>query len=224
MTETPIEDSITESVYQVHRDRILSAPTTDDFEHLAVGEYIEQMKESATTKIPSADAATMNCSTFNNFMYVCNFISAEENINRDRVYPALRLLGYNHCYHEYKLNGSDIFSDIHTLVAKCATSFDNDAMWFASKGHSFFVGAHTKVYKVHRQTVAIVVKRAAECGVKTSNLNLYHALRGLKLLVENEPDYILLKDKNIFADSLGVLDKADKSLLKQRRVLEVMLE
>lgn len=223
MTETPIEDSITESVYQVHRDRILSAPTTDDFEHLAVGEYIEQMKESAITKIANADAASMKCATFNDFKFVCNFIGVQENIVRDRVYPALRLIGYNKCYHKYKTDGSDIFSDIHTLTSRCATSFDKDAMWFASRGHSFFIETTMKVFRVHKQVATIATKRANECSIRTVDLNLYHALYGLKVLMENEPEYILLRDKNIFASSMIMLDNANKSLLKQKSILEIIV-
>jgi len=223
MTETPIDDSVTESVYIAHRDRILSSPTTDDFEHLAAGEYIEQMKESAITKIVNTDAASMKCATFNDFEFVCNFISVQEDIVRDRVYPALRLLGYNKCYHKYKTDGSDVFSDIHILTSRCATSFDMDAMWFASKGHSFFIETTMKVFRVHKQTATIAVKRANECSIRTADLNLYHALYGLKVLMENEPEYILLRDKNIFTSSMKVLDNANKSLSKQKSILEIMV-
>lgn len=195
-------------VYQSHRDKILG-----NYKH-PQGHYINQMKEYASTEIPNVDAISMNCSLFSDFIYTCNYIGVKEDIKLDRVYPALRLIGYNKCYHEYKLNGTDIFSDIHTLVNKCMLSFDYDDMKFASESRPFFDDVKTKVYRVNKSVAAVVVTRAKQCGIRTSDLNLYHALQGLKLLVENDIEYIEICNKEIVADSLIRLVKADKSLLK----------
>lgn len=221
MTETNyiVDSRETESVYSAHHDRILEKTAVTK----SLDTYIDQMKDHASEEIPNTDAATMNCSIFNDFIYTCNFIGVKERMREDRVYPALRMIGHNRCYHEYKLNRRDVFSDIHALVEKCKLSFDYDAMEFASTPSSFFNGVKTKVYRVDKRVSAIAVKRAEECGVRTADMNLYHALYGLKTLVEREPDYILLADNAIVVDSLKVLDRADKSLLLQKRFLEAVL-
>jgi len=215
-------DDGTLDVYAAHKNRIRGIQSNTS--NYPQGYYTEQLKEFATKKIANIDAASLKCAMFNEFGFVCNFISVQEGITRDRAYLALRMLGYNRCYHEYKLNGSDIFSDIHILTSKCITSFDQDAMIYARSGHPFFAGTFIKVFRVDRQTAAISVKRASECSIKTADLNLYHALYGLKVLTDNEPEYILLRDKNMFTSSLLALDRSNKSLLKHKKILEVMAE
>lgn len=204
-----------DSVYNIHKAKILGS---------IVGKYIKQLHDVAETVIPNEDAASLRCSTFEDFTYMCNYIGVKEEIRADRVYPALRLLGYNKCYHDYKLSGSDIFSDIHTLVDKCKLSRDNNTMRFANKSSELFSGVKTKSYRVDAQVSAVAVLRALQCGIRTSNLNLYHALCGLQVLVDNEPDYILLSEEELVTDALKMLIRADKNLLVQKRFLEVLCE
>lgn len=177
------------------------------------GTVISQMKEHASTEIPNEDSTTMNCAIFTDLEYICNFIGVKEGIREERVYPALRFVGYNKCYHEFKTNGSDVFSDIAHFIEVGKLSLNPSKMSVAKACLPIFNDTHTKKYRAQKKVLAVAVEHANACGILTSSLNLYHTLRGLKYITENEPDYILLSDNPIFEDALRVLNRVDKNLL-----------
>lgn len=187
------------------------------------GFYINQMKEHATTEILNDDATSVRGSSFSDFTYVCNYISACENIRRDRVYLALRMIGYNMCYHEAKENGGDIFSDLTELIDVCSKSIDRATMRISSENYTIFDDVKDKPYRILKTVNAVIKKQSIECGIKTADINLYHALRGLKVLVDNEPDYILLADAEVFVDALRPLQRANKSLLLRKAILTAVV-
>lgn len=210
--------SFGDDVYRAHKSRIENA-----HKELYNG-IIEQMKDVATTKISRDDAISMRCSTFNEFVYVCKYISVKEDIRLHRVYPALRAVGYNAWYREYMLNSGNIFSDISSLADECVLSFDMDAMRYMSKRHTFFDKNGSDVYKVHKDTHGEAMNRAVNCCISLSDLNLYYALRGLKELIDGVPEYNLLRNKEVVATTLNILNRADKSLMRHKRFLEVLLQ
>lgn len=187
------------------------------------GYFTNQMREHANMEISNEEAMSMNCATFTDFNSLCGLISVIENIRRDRVYPALRYLGYNRCYNAFKTNGSDVFSETEELLRGCMVSHDLDKMRMAQQQAPIFVDVRTKKYRVSKTVSVIVVKQAESSGLKTSHLNLYHALQGVKVLVEYEAEYFSMKDDTVVDDALRVLYRADKSLESRRKQLKAWL-
>lgn len=185
------------------------------------GHFIDQMKEYAGLEIANEDAATMNCATFTDFDSLCGLIGIMENIRYDRVYPALRYIGYNRCYNAFKQNDGDVFSEIESFIRRCKVSGDIDKMRAAQSKATVFVDVKGKKYRVSKQTAVIATKQAESSGLNTSHLNLYHALHGVKTLVEYEPDYFVMSENPVIEDALRVLRRADKSLESRRKHMEV---
>jgi|LGVF01.2.fsa_nt_gb hypothetical protein len=188
------------------------------------GYFTNQMRDHANIEIANEDAATMNCATFTDFNSLCGIISVIENIRHDRVYPALRYIGYNRCYNAFKANEGDVFSEIEGYIRQCKISRDLDKMRAAQQQVSFFVDVRTRKYRVNKQTSVIVVKQAESSGINTSHLNLYHALHGVKVLVEYEAEYFSMRDEPVIEDALRVLRRADNSLESRRKHMMVWAE
>jgi len=187
------------------------------------GFYIDQMKDHALIKISRDEAATMRCASFKGFDYVCKYITRTEGIRKDRVYPALRMIGYNQCYHNMKINLGDVFTNIIKLIKSSEAILDYDVMMRTDVKRTFInTDTYTKVYKVNDQVKAIALETADNAEIRTSDLNLYHAMHGLKVLVENEPDFISKKDNEIIQDVLKILNRSDRSLLQYQRDLEIL--
>lgn len=225
MTETHIDDGITGSVYQVHKAHVLGDVLSRDAERVEhpikypQGHYIDQMKEHSEIVILNDDATTMNCATFTDFELLCNHIGDEIEIRIDRVYPALRYIGYNMRYHTMRLNGGDVFTEIKEFVRRFRSSMDRDMLLTVSSGTPIFHDVKMKKVRVSKQTSTITIDDAADAGIRTSDLNLYLALTGLKTIVENEPYYILHRSDDLIVDVLRILNKADKSLLHRKETL-----
>lgn len=187
------------------------------------GFYTNQMKEHALIKISRDEAATMRCASFKGFDYICKYITRTEGIRKDKVYPALRMIGYNKCYHDMKTNLGDVFTDITELIKLSEMSLNYDAMIRTDVKRSFInTDTYTKVYKVNDQAKAIALDTANDTEIRTSDLNLYYAMHGLKVLVENEPDFILMRDNEIIIDVLKILNRSDRSLLQYKHDLEIL--
>lgn len=185
------------------------------------GYFTNQMRDHANIEIANEDAATLNCATFTDFDSLCGLISVIENIRFDRVYPALRYIGYNRCYNALKANEGDVFSEIKECLQRCMVSRDLDKMRAAQEKTTIFVDVRTRKYRVSKQTSVIAVKQAESGGINTSHLNLYHALHGVKVLVEYEAEYFSMRDDAVVEDALRVLYRADKSLESRRRHMEI---
>lgn len=206
-----------ESVYSTHKDNEVATRGSYSYEpeRDAQGTAIERMKAHADVVIAKDDATTMNCGIFTELLYVCNYIRAAENIKEKRVYPAMCSLGRDRCYHEMKVNGGDAFTDLADMIKIGRMSIDNTSMMDdALGGIAIFKDVKTMKFRTSQQSLAIAVENAGEYGVKTSDLNLYHTLMGLKYIVNNEPDYILLADKPVIKYTLQRLTMADDVLAR----------
>ena len=181
------------------------------------GTAIDRLRSHADMVIANEDATTMNCGVFTDLLYVCNYIRTAENIKEKRVYPALCSLGRDRCYHEMKVNGGDVFTDIADMVKIGRMSIDNTSMMDDTLGGiTIFKDVKTVKFRTTKQTLEIAVENAGDYGIKASDLNLYHTLAGLKHIVNNEPDYILLADKPVIKDTLQRLTRADNVLADNR--------
>lgn len=204
---------MTDEVYERHAARVRDPQ----------GSYIDRMKGYAEEEIPNDEATTMNCATYTHLKSILNLISEVSDIREDRVYPALRTLGYNKCYHEMKLaRGEDVFSDIGRFVSVCRASGDTSKMLVGQKKIELFVDVKTKKYRVTKSVHEVAIKQAKQGGVNTSHLNLYHVLHGLTVLIENEPTYSLMIEYPVVMNALGRLNDADKSLMCHRAMIEAV--
>jgi len=135
------------------------------------------------------------------------------------VYPALRYVGMMKCYSEFKRNGRDVLSDIKESLRVCRRSGKLTARQVADKQSSFFKDVHTQKYRVSKQSNESAIKLAKQCGINTSHLNLYHALHGIKRLVEDSPTYFSVDEDESIIDALRMLSKAERSLETTRDML-----
>lgn len=211
-----------ESVYSTHKDNEVATRGSYSYEpeRDAQGTAIERVKAYARTEISNEDGTTMNCGIFTDLMYVCNYISDVEHIKERRVYMALCTLGRDRCCSEFQTNGSDVFTDISRLMSVGRRAVDDPLKMKITRTHvPIFDDIHTKKFRTSKQILAKSVDRANECAVKTSHMNLYYTLVGVKYLVENDPDYILFADTPLFTDVLRPLLKVDKILSKRRDMI-----
>lgn len=185
------------------------------------GHYLNQMKAYANLEIANEDAATMKGASFRAFDFVCKHITRTQGIRKDKVFPGLRLLGYNRCYNAKKSNlGEDIFSELRRLVYDDGVLLNYATMLRTEVTRSFIdVTMTRKNYRVEAKTQKIALDTADETNIRTAELNLYHALHGLKVLTEEEPAFIMLKDNEIITNVLDVLTRADQGLIDYRNEL-----
>lgn len=184
----------------------------------AQGSYIDKMKRHADEPITRDNASTMRCASFKAFDFVCRYITSTVGIKKHRVYLALRKIGADACYSEFKRNhNKDVFSEIAYLLKVESAQLTYDVM-MRSDDYRKIITADTKskVYNVDDQTSTIVVGMADGAGIRTSELNLYHAMRGLKVLIENEPQFSLIADNEIIEDVMSVLGRAERGLIAYR--------
>lgn len=220
-------DNTYESVHHARKtsDKVVNREAYDYVPRYAQGSLIERMKVHASTEITREDFSTMNCAVFTNLLDVCSFIEETEKIGYDRAYPALCDIGRDRCYHEFKRNGErDVFSDIADLISTGRKSIDNKSKRSAARCHiSIFDDVRSAKFRTTKQTVAIAVEHSKDRGIKTSHMNLYYTLVGLKYLTENEADYILLSEKILFRDTLYQLVKANETLNERRKLLQSVM-
>jgi hypothetical protein len=188
------------------------------------GFYIDQMKAYGRAKIEEEDSARMKCATFTALDFVCRYITATEGIRKDRVYPGLRLLGYNWCYNEKMSNfGEDIFTQIAELRRTSEVTLNYTSMILSTGTRTIIDGLlNRKLFRVAKPVQKLAIDCADSAGIRTSELNLYHAMYGVKVLVENEPDYILLRENEIVDDAMRVLHRTDQTLVGYKRELELL--
>lgn len=178
------------------------------------GSYIQKLKDHASIEITRENAATMRCASFKAFDFVCRYITSTIGITKHRVYPALRQLGDDRCYHLMKVNRGDVFTDVTEMLDMESSRLDYDVMMRIDETRRFInANVHSKVYKVTAQTQTVALKLANGAGIRTSELNLYHAMHGLKVLIENEPQFQMLEENEIVVDVMNVLGRAERSLV-----------
>lgn len=205
-------DDMSDQVYERHVARVRDPQ----------GSYIDKMKRHADEPIPRDSASSMRCASFKAFDFVCRYITATVGIKKHRVYPALRKLGSDRCYNEFKRNhNTDVFSEITNLLRIESACLDYDVMMRSDDSRKI-ITTHTasKVYNVDDQTATIVGGMADGAGIRTSELNLYHAMHGLKVLIDNEPEFSLIADNEIIDDVMSVLGRTERSLIAYRDDLQ----
>jgi len=199
----------TDDVYQAHKDRV--AAINEKYTNGGI-DYIEQLKDYAHTKISRDESAVMNCGTYNNIDVLCTHISAHDNIKSTRVYPGLRLIGFNHRYHEYKKGNGDTLYEISELTDRCYLSTDPFIIDYVSRDSLSFDGAKSVQYRVDDRTMGIAVTEAHNYGIKVSELNLYNVLIGINVLVSNEPYYKTIIDTPIIRPVIKTFDNINEIL------------
>ena len=191
----------------------------------APGEGIEWLKEHATTEISREDSASMNCAVFTEVIEAVNYIGDVEDINPYRLFVALCVKGRNLCYHEMKLNHGDVFTEIAEQLSRGRRAMHSPSKRAAARDNTFKIFNNTVSTKFNtdRQTTKIASDEAKKCGVRTSQLNLYWTLTGLKYIVNNEPMYILYRDESLFTEALQPLEKANTLLNGRRDMLKAWM-
>lgn len=218
MKTTPTTNSVTESVYEVHKARIEASRSNIVDNHV-----IDQIKDYAYLKIKEDDAGRVRCSTFDDFDIVCRYIATKEHIQHSRVYPALRLIGYNHLYHTSKLGDPDILEDRFNLVSRGIITLNRNMVSTVANDLAMFNKTNKTTYRIEKKYIAISLKDSARYGVSTADLNLYHALYGVKILTETDPDYILLRENEFFVVASVMLDRVESSIKWGNDLMEKML-
>lgn len=189
------------------------------------GELIEWMKTYASTEITREDQASMNCGIFTDLEYMCNYLGDVLNINPDKAYLSLCIKGRNQCYHKFKSNNDqDVFSDIANMVSKGKRSINSQSkMATAAIKISLFNDVISTKFHTTKQTLKIGVDESRKCGIKTSHLNLYWTLTGLKYMSENESAYFVVEEDSLIDDVLRPLRKADKILNERKETLDAWM-
>lgn len=191
----------------------------------AQGDAIERLQKHAAKEITREDFTTMNCASFKNLKYVCNFIGETECIDStDRVYTGLCAIGRDKCYSAYRHNGNrDVFSEIAKYVSIGKTSMNMAKQEFADVSVPLFDYVDYKKLGTSIDESGLVGKIAGKWKIQKSHLNLYHALTGLKYITENEPTYIEARDQPLLDDPLRVLTTANMKLNNRRDVLQALM-
>jgi hypothetical protein len=190
----------------------------------AQGEAVERLQKYAAEEITREDYATMNCAIFTDLIYACNYIGEVNAVKEHQVYPALRRIGQERCYHAYRVNGNrDVFSETAKYLSIGRRSLDPMKQEAVRVSAPIFNDVHTKKFSSSRQAVKISADSSTEWKIQTSHLNLYHALTGLQYVVINEPDHAEIMDEPIFDDPLRVLRKANMRLNGRKEQLKAWM-
>ena len=187
------------------------------------GHYVETMKEYAQTSISEEDAGRMRCGTFGAFKYVCHIISTRMGIKHTKVYPALRVIGYNWRYHDMKTGNPDVLYEQGSIVKRCKMGDDPGLLPFVTSSDGLFPEGKVIQYRIVKTAIEQASDLAEECGVRLSELNLFDALQGLDVLVNNEPDYILMRDDLYFDETMSKFSFLKRRLTARCKVLNRMV-
>lgn len=210
------EANNTDSVYNAHKARIESARVYGPG-------IIEQMKDYALTKMSRDDSSTMNCGTSKHIEILCRHISACEGIKYTRVYPALRLMGYNHRYHKLKDGHSDILYDISNAVHKCYVLDNPFIIDYVSNDTIVFGGMRSVKYRIEDRDIGIATTDAYNCGINVSELNMYNVLTGINILVSTEPYYIGINNTAIIRPIIKTIENIDDMLQDRLDAINTVL-
>lgn len=191
----------------------------------APGEGIAWLKSHAAAEITREDHASMNCGIFTDLEEVCNFIGDIENISAPRLYVALCVKGRNRCYHEALANHGDVFTDIEYQVSRGKRAIDSPSQRaIARQALSIFNDVKSTKFDTDRQTQKIATDYSKMGGIKTSHLNMYWTLTGLKYIIEDETMYRSYADKPLFEDALRPLIRANTILEERKNMLNMWMD
>lgn len=197
---------MTDEVYQAHRANVLEP------DREVQGYYIDKIEALAKAQIEGSEETRMRCTTFKEVDATCLHIGKQLKIKRHQVYPALNIIGRDKVYNMFKTSGQDIFDDIKELRDRSMDlSYSSINMMDELKR---FVPATTipKSIRVTRQTSQRAQDTAADAGIRTSELNLYYTMHGIKILIEVEPQFMGLVDNEVVQMIMSVLRRSENSL------------
>lgn len=207
-----------DDVYQAHRANVLGDVDYPDGHHLA------KMRKYVTTPIKESDRESLRCSIIEELGFACNHIGAHDGFQKSKVLQGLRHIGTSWCYHVFKRDGGDVFSDIAWLITHGAMCENPDIQRLVDQDFILFPGVKSNPCRVDSKTYGWVSRTAEESGITQGNLSLYHALTGLKLICKYDSYYIEKVDDPTFSKPLEVLRTTDKSLEHRRKLLGAMVD
>lgn len=190
--------------------------------HYPQGHYLDQIHAYATAQLANEDAGSMRFGTFRKLDHVCKFIAVNEDVQTSKLYPALRWIGYNNRYHDMKNSNPDGLDVLADNVKKCMLTIDSNLIDCASS--YIFQSTSTEVFRVEKKVVAVTTKDAKRYGIRVSDLNMYNVLEGVNVLLNNEPDYIVLRDKQIFDVVINVYNEMQDMIRYKNIGLEAILK
>jgi len=189
----------------------------------AQGDLINEIKAYSNNKVLEDDAGRVRFATFRSLDKVCAFISMNEDIPKSQIYPALRLIGYNDRYRNYKAGNPDLLVQMGKLVRLCILTANHHVMNRVIDDNDIFETDKTIVFRVAKPSIAVAAKNADKYGIRVSELNLFNVLRGFELLMSNEPNYILLADSKIFRRTHELFFDLKESIAWKSSMMEAML-
>ena len=188
------------------------------------GFYIDQIVAYANLQIKEEDAGRVRCATTKSLDRVFKFIAVKESIPVTKVYPAIRYIGYNSRYHNMKTNLLDPLYSLGDAVSKCINTADVDMIDFATEDSVIFENTVTSLYRMKKDAISITMKDADQYGIKVADVNMYNVLEGLDVLMSNEPDYILLRDKPLFEYPMATFDSIKRLIMFKTIGLNALLK
>lgn len=183
------------------------------------GHFLDQMKGYVEIPLTRDDSGMTKCATFGAFEYACKIIASIEKIPDTKVYPSLRMIGYNKRYSDMKNDIPDALWDIGEVSERCMRTSDPGIVPFVSSSTGLFTDVRSTSYRLSNSVIAITGKDAYKAGIKVSELNLFNALAGLEVLTEEEPAYFSLRENLFIDESLTKLSFIKRHLTAKRNVM-----
>lgn len=140
-----------------------------------------------------------------------------------KVYPALRLIGYNIRYHNLKCNNPDPLYDIGKLVRECVLTAKVPLIEHATKATDIFVGVNTRKYRISENDISISMMDANYAGIKVSELNMYNVFEGINTLILNEPYYNNVRNDRLVSEPMILFDDIKVKLVIRYNELKATL-
>lgn len=189
----------------------------------AQGTIVEEIHDYAKTQIPEDEATRTRCGTFRELTFVCDGIAAIEGIPKSKVYPALRMIGYNDRYRNYKAGNPDLLVQMAELVKRCNATMEEAIQEQLVDENKLFNVGNVVMYRMSKPAMAIAGKNADLYSIRTAELNMFNVLRGIEVLVETEPTYMLVSEKDVMKRTLERFFKLKKRIELRIKFMEVML-
>lgn len=188
------------------------------------GTVLDDIIWYARNELPVEDSMIARCATFDSLDYICSIIAAREKIKRTKVYPALRMVGYNWRYHDMTNDNPDALYGMCERVQTCLISGDPGIVPIVTQSKGLFTSTRTVQYRVSREAMGIAGKDADDAGISLSELNLFNVLEGLTRLCENTSTYREFRDNNLlFDETLTTFSFIKRRLTAKRDVIERIL-
>ena len=196
-------------------------PEQETPSHLIVrGYYIDKIRSIASEKIEGKDEARMRCATFKEVNAVCRELGQRLKIRRHRVYPALNIVGRDKVYNQFKIDGSDIFSDIKELRERRFNLSYSSMIEMDEVKRFIPTTVDSVTQRVTRSTKRRAQDIADDAGIRTSELNLYFVMYGMRTIIEVEPQLMYLADNEIVNHIMGVLRESEDNLQRYCKSLK----